>query len=210
VTAYPWPSRTKWAAKAEQAIRTFCTPDERLERALPGAVWSTLAEDIEMEELAAATATTVRPLLTAEINRIKACLPDRPTKSRARGQWFCALDGQRYEDACNLGTLEEMRRDIARAVRDGHWGTISWHAGRLHDHYPQITLPAALVAGLDRMRVIGLAVERRRGLEADRIVAEAVAAEVALRASDEGWAQELERRERIDGARNGRTVHRAS
>lgn len=198
MSAYPWLSREEWAAKAEYSVRTFCTPDERLEQAFPGAHWPTLAEDTEMEELATSAAKTVRPLLTAEIQRLKGLLPDRPPKSRARADWFCGLEGKPWKDACNLAGVEGIRASLARAVRDEHWGTITWELGRLYDNYPDITLPPDVVAAVDRLRAIGLAVNARRTKEADRLVEEAVAAEVAKRATDEGWAKELGRRARID------------
>ena len=198
MSAYPWPSREEWAAKAEQWVRTFCTPDERLEQAFPGAHWPTLAEDTEMEELATSAAKATRPLLTVEIQRLKGLLPDRPPKGRARADWFIGLEGERWKNACDLAGLEGIRSSIARAVRDEHWGTIAWELGRLYDNYPGITLPADVVAAVDRLRAIGFAVHARRAKEADRLVEEAVAREVAKRATDEGWAKELERRARID------------
>jgi hypothetical protein len=198
VTTYPWPSREEWAAKAEYSVRTFCTPLERLEEALPGANWSTLGMDVEMEELGTMAVKSARPLLTAEIKRLQALLPDRPPKSRARVQWFCGLEGQQYEDACNLGALEELRRLVARAVRDEHWHTVAWELGRVVDHCPAVALPAEVTAAVLRMRAIGEEITARRAREANRLVDEAVAAEVARRESDEGWAKELERRARIE------------
>jgi hypothetical protein len=208
VTAYVWPSRAEWQARAEYSVRTFCTPSERLEQALPGADWSTLAQDVEMEELATTAAKAVRPLLTAEIARLRTLLPDRPPKSRARAAWFVDLDDARYETATNLSALESMRTSIARAVRAEHWHTVAWELGRLYDHYPAIVLPGAVAAAVVRMRAIGDEISARWAREADRLVEEAVAAEVALRATDAGWEKELRRRARIDGARNGLTVHR--
>lgn len=208
MTAYPWPSREEWAAKAEYSVRTFCTPHERLDRALPGADWSTLALDVEMEELAMMAATAARPLLTAEIGRLRALFPDRPPKSHARGLWFCDLDGGRYEDACNLGALEELRRLTARAVRAGRWGTVAWELGRVYDNYPAVTLPAEAAAAVLRMRAIGEEISARRNAAANRMVDAAVAVEIERRATDEGWAKELERRARIDDGPLV-TIHRA-
>ncbi len=206
MTAYVWPSREEWAAKAEYSVRTRCTPHERLQQALPNADWSTLAMDVEMEELATLAAKAARPLLTAEIARLQALLPERSPKSRARGVWFCGLEDQRYEDACNLAGLEGIRRLTARAVRNGHWHEVAWELGRVYDHYPAVTLPTEAAAAVLRMRAIGEEIDARRDAAANRLVDEAVAAEVAKRATDEGWAKELERRARIE--RLLVTVHR--
>lgn len=198
MSVYPWLSREEWAAKAEYSVRTFCTPDERLEQAFPGTHWPTLAEDTEMEELAKGAAKTVRPLLTAEIQRLKGLLPGRPPKGRARGDWFIGLEGKPWKDACNLAGLEGIRSTLARAVRDEHWGTIAWELGRVYDNYPDVTLPADVGATVDRLRAIGFAVHARRNKAAELLVGEAVAAQVAKRSTDEGWAKELERRARIE------------
>lgn len=206
MSAYAWPSREEWAARAEYSVRTACLPHERLERAFPGTHWPTLAEDTEMEELARAAVKTVRPLLTAEITRLKGLLPDRPPKGRARADWFIGLEGKLWKDACNLAGVEGIRATIARAVRDEHRGTITSELMRVHDNYPDMILPADVVATVDRLRAIGFAINRRRDEMADRLVNEAVAAEVAKRATDEEWAKELERRARIDSPRV--TVHR--
>jgi hypothetical protein len=201
VTAHAWPSREEWQAKAAYAVRTACTKYERLDRAQPNAVWFSLAESQEFEDLAAPAATEFRALLTAEINRLRALLPDRPKEGRARNAWFIALEGQAYEDACNLGSLEEMRRDVQRARRDGHWGVICWELGRVREHYTQITLPAHLVQAHDRMVELQKAAEKRRSEAADAVEQAAIAREVARRATDEAWAQELERRAAIDHPR---------
>src|SRR5689334_7647305 len=112
MTGRAWPSREEWQAKAEYAVRTFCAKYQRLERAQPDTKWSSLAEDVEFEELAGPSATQIRALLTAEIDRLRALLPGRPKEGSARNAWFVALEGQAYDNACTLGTLEEMRRDV--------------------------------------------------------------------------------------------------
>jgi hypothetical protein len=201
VTARAWPSREEWQAKAENAVRTACTKYERLERAQPDTVWFSLAEDQEFEDLARPAATEFRALLTAEINRLRALLPDRPKEGRARNAWFIALEGQAYEDACNLGALEEMRRDVQRSRREGHWGAICWQLGRVRDHYAAITLPSHLIQAHNRMTQLQAAAEKRRDEAADAIQQSAIDRETARRATDEAWAQELERRAAIDHPR---------
>ncbi|MEU5322908.1 hypothetical protein AB0G67_40090 [Streptomyces sp. NPDC021056] len=201
MSARVWPSREEWQDKAEYSVRTACTKWERLDRLQPDTVWSSLAEDQEFEDLARPAATQLRALLTPEINRLRALLPDRPKEGRARNAWFVALEGQAYEDACNLGALEEMRRDVERSRRKEHWGAICWELGRVRDHYAAITLPAALLDAHSRMVHLQQAAEKRRDAVADSLQQEAVDLEVARRATDEAWAQELERRAAIDHPR---------
>lgn len=201
MTARAWPSRDEWQAKAEYAVRTACTKYERLDRLQPDTVWSSLGEDVEFEELAAPAAFQIRALLTPEIVRLRALFPERPSKTRARGLWFVALEGQAYEDACNLGALEEMRREVERARRQQRWGHVCWELGRLRNHYTAITLPYSLVKAHDRMLQLQAAAEQRREAAADAAEQAAVAREVSWRATDEAWAQELERRAAIDHPR---------
>lgn len=201
MSARVWPSREEWQAKAEYAVRTLCTKYERLDRAQPDTVWSSLAEDQEFEDLASPAAAEFRALLTAEINRLRSLLPDRPKEGRARNAWFVALEGQAYEDACNLGALEEMRRDVQRSRRKEHWGVVCWELGRVRDHYDAITLPSHLIQAHNRMLELQAAAEKRREEAADAIQQAAIEREVARRATDEAWAQELERRADIDHPR---------
>src|SRR5881392_487904 len=201
MSARAWPSREEWQADAERAVRTFCTKYERLDRLQPDTVWSSLAEDQEFEDLAAPAAVQIRALLAPEIERLRALLPDRPPKSRARIKWFVALDGQAYEDACNLGALEEMRRDVDRARRKQQWGTVCWELGRIRRHYKAVPLPADLLAAHDRMIGLQTAADRRREAAADAAELAAVEREIARRTTDEAWQQELERRADIDHPR---------
>jgi hypothetical protein len=201
VSGRAWPSREEWQAKAEYAVRTSCTKYERLDRLQPNTTWSSLAEDQEFEDLAEPAVKQIRALLTPEIERLRALLPDRPDKTRARGLWLVALEGQAYEDACNLGALEEMRRNVERARRKQQWGTVCWELGRIRSHYTQITLPSDLLAAHDRMLELQAAAEKRREAAADAALQAAVEREVSRRATDEAWAKELERRAAIDHPR---------
>jgi hypothetical protein len=201
VTGRAWPSRKEWQAKAEYAVRTACTKYERLDRLQPNTTWSSLAEDHEFEDLAAPAAKQIRALLTPEIERLRALFPDRPDKTRARGLWFVALEGQAYKEACNLGALEEMRRDVERARRNEQWGRICWELGRIRSHYTAIALPSDLLAAHDRMLELQAAAEKRREAAADAAEQAAVEREVSRRSTDEAWAKELERRAAIDDPR---------
>lgn len=201
MSEHQWPSRAEWQAKAEYAVRTSCTMYERLDRLQPGTVWSSLGEDIEMEELAKPAAAQLRRLLTAEIGRLRAKLPDRPTNSRLRAAWFVALEGERYEDACNLGSLEQMRAALQKEVRNGAWGGVAWQLGRVRQHYRAIQLPDDVLAAHDRMQELSGSAQERRRVAAQAAEDAAVAREVARRATDEAWEKELERRVRVESPR---------
>lgn len=201
MTGRAWPSREEWQAKAEYAVRTFCTRYERLDRAQPDTVWFSLAEDIEFEELAVPAAAELRRLLTTEINRLRAKLPGRPAKSRALSAWFVELEGQAYEDACSLGALEGMRTDVQRARRNQLWTAVAWHLRRVRKHYTQIVLPDSLASACDRMVELMDVATARRAEAARAVEQSAIAKEVARRATDEAWQQEIERRANIDSPR---------
>ncbi|MEU1078175.1 MULTISPECIES: hypothetical protein [unclassified Streptomyces] len=196
-----WPSRQEWQARAEYAVHTACTMYERLDRIQPDTTWSSLAEDEEMATLARTAASALRPLLTAEISRLRAVFPERPAQSRARAAWFVALEADRYEQACNLGALEDMRRQVQRAVKDDSWWTVAGQLGRIRKHYTAIHLPPEVLAAETRMTAIGAAVDERRKTAAIALEREAVDREIARRATDQAWEQELERRRRIDEPR---------
>jgi hypothetical protein len=193
-----WPSRAEWQAKAEQAVRTYCTRWERLD---PTIVWSTLAEQTELAERSQVVAVALRPLLSAEINRLRETFPDRPKAGRARAAWFVELPDARYEDACNLGALEEIRTKVQKGMREDRWGEVLWQASCIRKSYSGIILDPVLLAHLDSLDAILDAVTARRDLAAQQAENEAVRREMARRATDEAWEQELERRSLIDSPR---------
>lgn len=201
MTSRAWPSREEWQAKAEYAVRTGCTMYERLDRAQPGAVWITLAEDREVDDLAFAAAGTLRSLLTEEINRLRRLHPDRPKTAHQRAKWAAGLSDGAWETALNLGALEQMRTEIHRARTAENWREVAWQLNRIHRHYPDIQLPAELAQADDRMQAIFDLVDARREKAAKELEQATVDAEIARRASDEAWAQELERRAAIDNPR---------
>ena len=201
MSAYVWPSREEWQAKAEYAVRTSCTMYERLDRLQPDTCWTSLGEDIELEELAPGVARQVRPLLTAEIRRLSAALPDRPKEGKQRSVWFVALEDQAYEDACNLGSLEQIRRELQRAARTSAWGAICWHVGRIRKSYAAIVLPDGVLQAHDRMEALFDSSDARRTAAAKAAEQSAVDAEIARRATDQAWQQELQRRADIDSPR---------
>lgn len=190
-----WPTREEWQAKAEYSVRTLCT---RWERIPEGTRFITDAEEAEAIVWAVDAAKRVRPALTAEINRLRALVPDRPEKSRERTAWLCNLPEGRWEVATNLSALEEMRRTVARAARENDWGHIAFTLGRLHRGYARIMLDTGLDDVYERLASLAVAVDARREAEARRLEDEAIAREVALRATDEGWQKELEWRARVE------------
>ncbi|MFB7359637.1 hypothetical protein [Streptomyces gardneri] len=201
MTARAWPSREEWQAKAEYAVRTGQTLYERLDRLQPDTNWWSLGEETELEELASTAAPEMRRLLTAEINRLRELMPERPAPGRKRAAWFVALEGEAYDNACNLGALEEMRTDVQRARQKHAWGGIVWHLGRIRSHYPAVTLPEQLLTAHDRMTELTASADERRKQAAIAAEQAAVDKEIARRATDKAWAKELERRATIDHPR---------
>lgn len=201
MTARAWPSREEWQAKAEYAVRTSCTMYERLDRQQPNTVWITLAEDREVEDLAFTAAGTLRSLLTAEINRLRRLHPDRPSTAHQRAKWAAGLSEEAWETATNLGALEQMRTEIHRARTAENWREVAWQLNRIHRSYSGIQLPVELAEADDRIQAVFSLVDERRREAAVKVERAAVAAEVARRATDEAWAQELERRAAIDHPR---------
>jgi hypothetical protein len=192
-----WPTREEWAAKAEYSVRTRCTARERLPE---DAVFITDAELARARGLSARAAELLRPMLTAEIVRLTALLPAKPTSRRSSEHvaWFLALPDEQYETAGNLAAMIDMRKQVARGVREGTWGNIAWHLSRIDRHHPPLQLRGELLDLYTELAEISDAVTERTDTEAKRLEAAAIAREVAKRNSDEGWAHELERRAGID------------
>jgi len=195
---WDWPTREEWQAKAEYHIRTVCT---RWERLPADARFITDAEEVEARAWATDAAKRLRPALTAEINRLRALVPDRPAKTRERAAWFYDLPEDRYKVATDLAALEDMRRTVARAAREDGWGHIAFTLGRLYRHYARVMLDAGLDDVCEQLNARVVAVEARRDADARRLEDEAIAREVARRATDEAWAKELERRARVEQPR---------
>jgi hypothetical protein len=201
MSARVWPSREEWQAKAEYAVRTSCTMYERLDRVQGHTDWSTLAEDQEAEDLAFAAAGTLRSLLTAEIDELRQLLPDRPKTAHQRGKWAVALGEEAYETAINLGALEQIRTELHRARAAKNWREIAWQLGRVRHSYSAIQLPARLIEADDRLQVIFDRMDTRRRKAAEEVEQAAVDREIARRATDQAWAEEMERRAAIDHPR---------
>jgi hypothetical protein len=193
-----WPSRAEWQAKAEQSVRTRITMFERIPA---GTVFLTADETAEVTALARQAAAQARPLLTAEIQRLRALLPDRPNAGRARVAWFIGLDETRYALACDLAAVEKIRSVTGRAAKAGGWGEVQWQLSRIRRSHRAIRPTPDLDAALDRLDDLTTAEADRRTTYARALEDEAVALEVARRATDEAWTKELEWRASVDSPR---------
>ena len=129
--------------------------------------------------------------------------------------WYLALAADRHEAYGDLITREEGRLKIGRAAngnsrewgRTGGWDGAAWQLDRVHDNCPRpngprsnirrpwrpsvvVTLPADLAPGIDRRCELDGLAYTRRVAASNQLNAEAVRAEIARLATDEGWAKE--------------------
>jgi hypothetical protein len=137
--------------------------------------------------------------------------------------WYLALAADRHETYGDLITREEVRLKIGRAAngnsrewgRTGGWEDTAWQLDRVHDDCPRpngprssirrpwrpsvfVTLPADLAAGINRRCELDELAYTRRVAASNQLNAEAVRAEIARRATDEGWAKKLAWRANIE------------
>ncbi|MDX3165916.1 hypothetical protein PV516_19200 [Streptomyces scabiei] len=190
-----WPDRAEWQERAEYAVRTQCLAVDRL---LDGAVFSTPEEDAEALALARSAAPEARRAATAAITALRARLPDRPATGRARVAWFLALDPEHETVASQLAGLETARTRLARAAREQHPGDVLDELRRI-TRSPAVTAPEAVTAAVARLQELAGAATARRDQAAEAALQEAIAAEVARRATDTAWEKELEWRARAEG-----------
>lgn len=194
-----WPSREEWAADAARWARTACYPLERVPEEAEH--YLTSDEVAEMWRLHMAVSAAARPVLTAEIDRLNATLPQPvPTRVADRIDWCDRATPEQMAAHQRMSTLKHIRRDVGR-VASGRTDPL---AGRWNpfDFTVLAKQSAGLLSGLDgwsRLAELDTKWETSRQEAADQALAEAVACEVAKRNSDEGWAKELKRRARIDG-----------
>lgn len=193
-----WPSREEWQANAEAAARQSCLAVERV----PNGVEHYLTGDelVERDRLRVDLAKATRPLLTAEINRLRALIPDCPSRTGDRVQWLIALevsDPERAEAVQDLHRLEVERRTLTRYLRDG---TEPEFGGGC----PFMGLTAEQVADprqLGRLRELDELHRHRLADAATGAEQAAVDREVARRQTDEAWESQLRYRRRVDQAR---------
>lgn len=194
----PWPTREEWQANAEAATRQSCLAIERV----PNGVEHYLTADelAERDLLRVDLAKAAKPLLTAGINRLRALIPDCPSRTSDRVQWLIALEAsapERAEAVQGLHRLEVERRTLTRYLRDG---TEPEFGGGC----PFMGLTAEQVADprqLARLRELD-ELHRHRLAEAATCAEQAaVDREVARRQADEAWESQLRYRRRVDQAR---------
>lgn len=174
-------SRDEWAADAGHRVRTECHARQRV--SADPADWLTADELAEARTLGATLAkATRRALNTAARDHDKNALPT----------W---LRDARFNVS---GALRELAGAERSTDMDGH--AYAWH--RLQKYAEEQAKDATTTA---RGRLAALVAKMRaaRDAAAEEALQAAIAREVANRNSDEGWARELERRERV---RRGPTV----
>ncbi|MEW2302014.1 hypothetical protein AB0958_18910 [Streptomyces sp. NPDC006655] len=198
MTERQWPTREEWQAKAEYSVRTLCTRWERLPH---DARFITAEEEAEALAWALEAAKRLRPPLTAEINRLRVLVPDRPAAGRARVRWWLDLSEEKERVANDLSALEDIRRTVARAAREKAWDTVGGQLGRLYRHQRRIMLDGGLDELCERLNARAVEVAARRDAEAVRLEQKAIEREVARRATDEAWEKELEWRARVEQPR---------
>lgn len=202
MTGSPWPTREQWAAAAEHAVRTACYAIERVPEGAEH--YLTGDEFAERDRLYVALSTAVRRPLTAEIKRLSSLLPSPPPDHPlVRNSWYRNLLPQQQAIWQQIGALRTARLDIGRRAKGQPYGLM---------HYsvlsPEVGPFVADAEGLDRLAALEAKYLRLRKQAAQEALDAAIAAAVAERNSDEGWAKELRRRARIDdGPTINATVH---
>jgi hypothetical protein len=194
----PWPTREQWQANAERHVRQGRLATERV----PNEAEHYLSADelAERDRLRVELAVATRPLLTAEITRLRALVPDKPRRSADSAQWWEDLwdtDPDRAEAVQHLHHLEVDRRYLTRYLRNGTEGPYGC---------PFAGIPDNLIADPGkRARLRELAALHQQRLQQAAEVAEqdAVDREITRRGTEQAWQRELQRRERIDHARHG-------
>jgi hypothetical protein len=188
------PTRAEWAdpeAARLQIVRT-CYSHERVPSGAEH--YLSPAELDEMSTLYRELCQSVRPVITAEIKRLRGLLPSQhPGRTREHVAWYLALGEDDQAVADRLSLLEDARRDLGRVLRDG--GPDPRYDQLAHDYI------AEFVPDQDKLRRRTELLEK---LEAAREAAAqaaedaAVAAEQASRLTDDGWAAALRHRESME------------
>lgn len=173
-----WPTRSEWAdpRAAAYAVQTTCFAYQRVPDGMEH--YLSPAEVTEHGQLTARLIAGTRKVLAAEIKRLRATLPSQEPKRRAdQARWYLALDEAQQETVSRIHELGRARRDAS--LRD------------VAEMVPDQD-------GYKRWAELGDECARRRDAAAQAAEAEAIAAAQASRATDEGWAAELRRRESLE------------
>lgn len=186
------PTRAEWAApgNVRYDVQTQCFPSERIPRGAEN--YLSRAELDELCSLYRELCRETRPVLTAEIKRLRALLSSQPgARRRERAAWYLALDDVDQAIANRLSLLEGARRDLGRVLRGSG-------PGPDHDGLAEV---AELVPSRDKLKRRAALLAKLESAEAAAGQAAedaAIAREQSRRLTDEGWAQELRRREGLE------------
>ncbi|MGP4008176.1 hypothetical protein [Streptomyces sp. 4N124] len=191
------PSRTEWAAAAEEWVRSFCLPSERVSSRPQD--WLTPDELGELHDLAHDAVDAARRTINGTIRGILPAFRDEPKRTAARLQWADTLDDRRRPLYERLRLLRSDRLHLNGGLRRGtsDYATvddINHSIGRVIDYALRYDAPASTV---DRLAALVARLLQHRDGAAQTALDAAIREEVAKRNSDEGWAKELERRARI-------------
>ncbi|MDF3141507.1 MULTISPECIES: hypothetical protein [unclassified Streptomyces] len=173
--------RDEWAAEAEHYVRTQCHTQDRVSN--DPADWLTRAELEEAGAIAGQLVKASRRALNAAA---------RGYGGRTLPTW---LRHARFNVSGAVRELTEAERE-----RDMNGQAYAWHRLQRYaeEHAGDVT-----AAGRARLAELVAKMRDARDAAAEDALRVDVAREVARRNSDEGWAQELKRRERV---RRGPTI----
>jgi len=204
---HTWPTRAEWQANAEDYVRTLVHPRERVPSS--AGHWLSPAELADVRETAHRLTTALRRIITASVRPLGKQFPDEPTRLGDRYTWSTALQGDRAAAYQRLTAGRSDRQHLNRCVRELDSQYLNVGAARLAGRdiayvanrwNTTDTTPDA-----ERLARLLAAMAERCDTAATEATEAAVQAEIAKRASDEGWAKELKRRADLD-ARRGQPI----
>jgi hypothetical protein len=206
---HAWPTRAEWQADAESFTRTLCCPRQRVSDRADS--WLNTDELAEVRAVAHRLAKTLRREITRAINALAPQFPDEPASVVDRYDYEDVLDEARRADFKCLTSARQDRLQLGRDARifQGLSLTIAAAeaAGRRFARIGSDWGTSDTAADLERLDHLLGAMTERCDTAAHEATETAVQAEIAKRNSDEGWAKELKRRERLDQARNSPFFH---
>lgn len=197
MTVRTMPSRTEWAAAAEDWVRTVCMPAERVSSRPHD--WLPADELDELHTAAHDSADAARRTINHTIRGLLPAFRDEPKRTAARLEWADSLDANRLPQYEQLRALRSDRMRLNDGVRRGtsEYATvddIAHSIGHVVDLALRYDAPAATV---DRLAGLVSQLLQARDGAAREALDTAIRKEVTKRNSDEGWAAELQRRSRL-------------
>jgi len=206
---YTWPTRAEWQAAAEPFIRSYCTPRERVQSRAKR--WLSPAELDELRETTRRLAAVLRRTLTRTVTTLGPKFPDEPDRVIERLDWEDTLTDDRRAEYEHLHGARQDRLELGRRVRSLDDPDLkvaaAESAGR---HLARIGAEwgtSETTADLERVAFLLAAMTERCDDAATAATEDEVQDEIARRATDEAWAKELKRRERIDQVRTSPIFH---